>query len=166
MIKLLATICVALLAVGTMACGAFDEDGTTGGEDTGIVMGLQLPTETDVTHMRYSIYERDCPPPEFPYGVGEVDDPQGLIAQKTLDLSAATLPGGFAEFLNEPFDADSAHQFADLLLLVPPGCYQVHIQPMAGEDELSNQCLAVYTTLEVFENLMTEELLISQCQYE
>ena len=159
----LAVLCFSAILAGALACGEFDE-GADEGEPTGAVLTLELPSGSDVEYIKYSVYERTCPPPKYPYGVGEVEDMTGRVVKETVAVKEMTLPARLSEFSRRPLHEDSMHRFSDLFVLLPAGCYQIHMRPMKTPTEESLQCLAVHLTLEVFKGSITEDLLISQCE--
>ena len=160
-------ICV-LAVAGFTACGEVDDDPDR--EQTGMLMTVSSPVDTRVTHMKYEVYELDeCAPVHERYQTGPPPHPERLIHESFKKLKKGlTLPGGLGKFDKAPLDPESKHRFADLMLTVDAGCYEVRVTPMRKTEDLKDkerveECLPVQKSVEVEQGKLSEYVLISQC---
>ena len=132
-----------------MGCGDMGEEGEP---TTGIhsLTQISVGAEADVEWMKYRVTRCD-------------DDEVVLKARKS--LKELTLPGGISSFVDNPFGEQSSHAFADYLMLLETGCYDVHVQPLRGDKSKSKKCLPmVKQEIDVVPGKTTEVLLVSQCK--
>lgn len=90
------------------------------------------------------------------------------VVDMTVQLKEMDLPAGLVEFEGYRFDEESQHRFADYFVAVPPGCYDVVVQPMSpdgdGGWEPSFDCAPAFENgVTVVGEHTTEIMLISQC---
>jgi len=133
-----------------MGCGEAGDDGPDEFDETGAAITVQLEPQSDVKYMEYTITE--C---------GE-DEPLMEPAKKKLKEDI-TLPGNLPSFVDNPFDKYSEHFFADYFVVLDAGCYDVHVQPLDGDQEPSDDCISVEKQIDVVDGKTTEKVLISQC---
>ncbi len=158
MLNHLRILCLVLVISLAMGCGE-----TGGDEKTGIQMSVLLADGSEVTHIKYTVFEVDCPISSEEQATAEIPPAQPLL-EKTKALKDMKFPTRTSTFYRNPFDEESVHRFADLFLTLPVGCYQVHVQPMADEETPLKKCVGGQVTTEVFAGKLTEEVLISQCK--
>jgi hypothetical protein len=119
-----------------------------------IALTMDVLAPTDIAAMQITVERVSCEGEEF--------EPGTWTAVKTLE--DFFLPGDIPAFINQPFDEDSVHIFADHYFLLPAGCYDAEIVPLAENREPSELCYAARKThIEVYDGLTSEVLLISQC---
>ena len=146
------------------------------------MLSTALDAKSDVVAMEYHITPVACDDDNennfaaagsLNYEKGD-NEPIGEKMVVKKGLKELTLPGGIPTFENKPFDAHSDHHFADMLKLLPVGCYDVDVYPLKEgkkqkkgykKYERSDQCMSVHRDgVEVVSGKTTEILLISQCE--
>jgi hypothetical protein len=153
---------VPLLAVALLplACSSSNGSGSggapgvaeqTGTGTLGISIGSIDPAH-DVTQIHFAIVLRDDPCTAQP------------IAETTVDLQPEPLP---------PFNPDGGsvlpdggganHPFADAFIVVPAGTFNVCATPLTKSGQPSAQCGLAQAQVRVFQDGVTEVLLVSQC---
>jgi probable HAF family extracellular repeat protein len=147
-------------AVAGLALGACSDGGDLGNRsgvgagigEAGLHLQLTLPFHVGVARVKFEIVPVDCGsgmplPGEMP---GIVDRP----------IEELRLPGGNQELGGQPLADGSIHYFADLFMVLDPGCYDVTATPSPPEicqpAHAYNVRVPVGGTAEVF--------LVSQCQ--
>ena len=150
MFKRWTAACCAVALAASIGCGEAGDDSPDQFDGTGAAIAVQLEPQSDVEYMEYTITE--C---------GE-EEPLMEPEQKALkeDMS---LPGDLPSFVDNPFDEYSEHLFADYFVVLDAGCYDVHVQPLDGHQQPSEDCIPVQQQMEVVDGKTTEEVLISQC---
>lgn len=146
-----------LLICGLAACSPAEEGQPQGPaiEQTGMNLRTDVLGDTDVAGMGYAITPVDC-------DTGEV---AGEVIELIRDLEDILLPGGHPGFEDRPFDAASAHLFADAFQALPVGCYDVVATPLDADGQPSGDCApASAQGVAVADGQVTEVTLISQCQ--
>lgn len=140
-----------------MGCGSEEaangpkEDGTIA---SGIRLTLQFPLSTDVSAIRFDFARVTC--------AGEAVEP--TVVTRTAVLSDITLPGAIPGFVS-PLDSPSEHVFADQLMVLPAGCYDVTTTPLAADGTPSQACFrARQDNVTVKDAFTTEVILINQCR--
>lgn len=137
-----------LVATTTIACSVDSEIDNTP-TDTGFRVGIQA--------LGHELTE------QFQFDVRTCDDTP--VTSGTAGLSPLKLPGGLSTFQDAPYDADSAHSFADRYFLLDAGCYLVDATPLDGDGTPVEECSAVLDKqVVVSDGDTTEILLISQCE--
>lgn len=124
-------------------------------------LGLTTDTlaNTDLGGVRYTVTEVDCATgdPVVPAHTESAD----------VDLADMYIPGGNGTFEDTPYDADSEHLFADQYFDLAPGCYDVLVEPLQENGDLSEDCWSAHRDgVQVFAGVTTEILLIMQCRGE
>jgi hypothetical protein len=79
-------------------------------------------------------------------------------------LESIRIPGGIPDLEGQPFDAASAHVFADHFMVLDAGCYRVTTTPLASGDVPTSQCTSASANAQVRDGQTTEVLLINQCK--
>lgn len=142
------------LLVAAVGCGQTgDDDGPPAeSEETGIAIAVDFQESSDVAGFDFTIL--DC-------------EDQDVISQQTKALDEVVIPGEIPEFVDEPFDENSDHQFADHFEQLEAGCYDLEVQPVDDAGEPSADCMSERAT-EVFvvDGKTTEILMVSQCHGE
>ncbi len=109
---------------------------------------------SDVDTVRYLVTPVDCASGDA------LDTPE--VFERPVEPGA--LPGNIAELGDAPLDSNSAHAFADLLEVVPSGCYDIAAQPVDAGGNPSSDCIeAAKAGVEVVAGDTIEVVLISQC---
>ncbi len=153
-------VALALVSVAMMAIGCGEVSSQDESTETGVQAITQIGSSeyNDVESMHYTVTRVECSSK-----VG-YDGDYGVVYDDQVSLKDLTLPGGIPSFIDQPFDENSAHQFADKFLLLDAGCYDVHVQPMRSEYEVSESCVPVEKQgIKVEDGETTEVLLVSQC---
>ncbi len=149
------TIGIAAIIMAALAMACVDGDGDDEPDvQTGIeaLTELGVEQENDVKWMKYTVT-----------ACGEKE----VLYQSKKRLKDLTLPGGIPKFVKHPFAEHSSHRFADYLLLVDTGCYDVYVQPLDKNKKKSKKCMPVHKKdIEVKKGKTTEVLLVSQCKGE
>jgi hypothetical protein len=79
-------------------------------------------------------------------------------------LEDQLLPGTLSAFRDQPLDEFSGHLFADLFVLLPPGCYDVTTIPTGANGERSRECAPAFKKrVQVQSSETVEVFLINQC---
>jgi hypothetical protein len=121
-----------------------------------MALTMDILDDTDVAGMNYTIIGVDC----------ETGEPlvPAVIEDASIDLEDMLIPGGNPNLANSPFTPRSGHLFADSFFLLETGCYDVQIQPVGIEGDISDDCSpASAQGVEVVDGATTEITLISQC---
>ncbi len=137
----------AALAVTTLACSSDTVAPSDAEADSGLTVGVQSLADDDVSQFRFRV--ETC-------GGDHVET-------ATTSLEDMMLPGGIGKFENEPFDADSAHKFADQYFTLDAGCYRVTATPLDDADTRVDACTKESKEVTVEDGETTEITLISQC---
>ncbi|MFU8806763.1 MAG: hypothetical protein ACNA8W_23345, partial [Bradymonadaceae bacterium] len=145
---------VPLLGVGLIgaACSATDVEDIPPGSvsSTGMALIMDYLGDSDVKGFHYIVTSCGGYEP---------------VVDKKTDLEDLTLPGMIPFFDNKPLDSHSKHLFADHFMVLPAGCYDVKVVPLASKKEPSKDCArASARGVEVFKGLTTEILVVSQCK--
>ncbi len=152
--------CAGILAMSMLSACTVDapEDTTIDtASRTGMALTVDTLADTDVARMQYTIKGVDC-------RTGEPVDP-ALEIVEVKDLEDLVLPGNNTDLEERPFDADSQHLFADAFFFLPEGCYDVQVQPLQENGDVSEDCaIATQDRVAVFDGETTEILLINQCE--
>jgi hypothetical protein len=130
-----------------------------GAETARLKLTTDVLADTDLGGVRYTVTEVDCNTgdPIVPANVETAD----------VDLADMFIPGGNGTFEDTPYDADSEHLFADQYFDLAPGCYDVLVEPIQENGDLSRDCWSAHQDgVEVFASSTTEILLIMQCRGE
>ena len=153
------------LLLGLGACAIEDAPSEPGSDaaalDAARVTGLALTfdtlDDTDVAGFMFTATEVDC-------ATGLPIAPPNVVTAFE-DLEDMYLPGTGGMFENAPFDTDSQHLFSDHFFALPPGCYDVVVQPVDINGDPSIDCApASASNVTVNDGATTEILLISQCR--
>lgn len=146
------SLSMGMIAALAAACSSTERPRETGG--SGIQTQALVANGTDVAQIEYLVQAVDC----------ESGDPIGDPDIRTFPVSEQGIPGTLPELENNPFDAGAAHPFADLFMVVPPGCYSVTTTPLTDYGELSADCAPAHKTgIETQEGETVEIFLINQC---
>lgn len=157
-------VSLALGMLATAGCGFENEDGRSVGaqapiETSRLALTTDVLADTDIGGMRYTVEQVDC-------ATGAPITPPFTETADT-ELEDMYIPGGNGTFENAPFDANSQHLFADQFFDLPAGCYDVLVEPIQADGELSEDCWSAHQdTVEVMEGATTEIFLILQCRGE
>jgi hypothetical protein len=156
-----------LLFVSLVAFGCVEEDTDSAFDTTGIMLTVDIDGNTDVTSMRFEVYPGELDPDGACINTGE----EPFTA--TADLEDLHLP---AAVNGNEFAVRTDHLFADRFFTLPAGCYNIVVQPLAADTDLSRchhdcpsapvesaDCARAEGTADVADGLTTEVLLISQC---
>jgi hypothetical protein len=116
---------------------------------TGMALSVDFKGKTDVVGMRF-----------------EVETCQGKpVLSKSKALEDLQLPGMIPTFVDNPFDGQSSHLFADHFMVLPAGCYNVRVTPITNKGAASEDCASASAqNVTVHDGLTTEIVLISQCK--
>jgi|GEM_PF-1551873 len=157
--KYLALLCLAL----TVGCSEAVEHAPTQTPTTNpvfdtatLALSIDVLADTDLGGVRFTVTEVDClsGAPVLPAHVETAD----------VDLADMFIPGGNGTFEDAPYDANSEHLFADQYFDLAPGCYDVLVEPLQANGELSEDCWSAHRdAVPVFAGSTTEILLIMQC---
>jgi hypothetical protein len=146
------------LALSAVACNKAGE--STGsqpveGVKSALHMNVPLPSGSDVHFVGFSVQKVSC----------DDGSSQGSPIGQIVPIEDQPVPGGAANLQNNPLDKGSAHVFADLFLVVEPGCYDVVTTPLDGSQGQSKDCaLALKKKVVVSPAQTTEIFLINQCK--
>jgi hypothetical protein len=130
-----------------------------GAETARLELTTDVLADTDLGGVRYTVTQVDC-------NTGDPIVP-GYTESVDVDLADMYIPGGNGTFEDTPYDADSQHLFADQYFDLAPGCYDVLVEPLQANGDLSRDCWSAHrNAVEVFASSTTELLLIMQCRGE
>lgn len=158
------TVVVAALALALGACAAPNEAPAQAADSaaldatrtTGLALTYDTLDDTDVAGFNFTATEVDC-------ATGLPIVPANVVTAFE-DLEDMYLPGTGGMFENAPFDTNSQHLFSDHFFALPPGCYDVVVQPVDIDGNHSVDCTpASASSVVVNDGLTTEIMLISQC---
>lgn len=142
---------------GTPADAASGEQGET----TGVASALlrvdvrALLATDDVARLHFAAERVSCEGEAFEASTVVSEAP---VAELSLSVPNPVLGG-------EPLAADSQHAFADELMALEPGCYDITLTPLGVSGEPSRGCApASANAVRIYPELTTEVVLISQCQ--
>lgn len=108
----------------------------------------------DVARLRFVAERVSC--------AGEAFEAQTVVSEGS--VSELLLPVSVPELDGQPLAPDSEHAFADKLLVLAPGCYDITLTPLAANGEASNGCAAATANgVRIYPELTTEIVLVSQC---
>lgn len=154
-LRWLSVLCVLPLAV---ACGTDEApaDGPTAGQGQ-LGLTVDVLADTDISGFAFKAVAVDCAT-----GV-ELVPP--VVSTTTRDLEDMLIPGGNPHQAGRPYDASSAHLFADAFMWLDAGCYDVTAQPLDIDGNASADCAAAgRQNVSVSAGGTTEITLISQCR--
>jgi hypothetical protein len=150
------------------ACNDTSENAMQGNADDAAIstQGLALTWQAppwaleDVTAIRYELHKHGCFPEDVLVTYEHIVE--------TVPLSEFTIPGGINSLENNPLDADSTHQFADLFISLEPACYDIVLFPVGADGETAYiQCnVPSINNVQVLPGETTEVLAIMQCNNE
>ena len=134
------------------ACGT-EGDTASNADSSASLRGFAYASDSVVTGFRYDIATCGAEPGLF-------------VETASVPLLMQTLPSTAFQVGDEvPFDADSAHNFADHFAALELGCYVVTATPIDGEGNAFDGCTAPSRQVELDVPGVTEEIvLVSQCE--
>ena len=114
-----------------------------------------LLATTDVTALRFTATRVSCS--------GEATSSEVVTSDAAIEDLA--LPVMNPELSGKPLAPDSNHVFADKLVELEPGCYDISLNPLAAGGGPSSKCAqAKASHVQIFPEATTEIVLVSQCQ--
>jgi hypothetical protein len=150
----------ALLPLG-LGCGAAESAASSSGtEAVGSSHALlridveSLLEQDDVSQLRFVAQRVSC--------AGEAFEPSTVTSDAP--VADLLLPVENPTLADQPLAPDSEHAFADKLIALEPGCYDITLTPLGPSGEPSTQCgAASASAVRIVPELTTEIVLISQC---
>jgi hypothetical protein len=154
--------CACALLPLALACGAAEgADGSSPAETVGSSQALlrvdvaALLEQDDVSQLRFEAVRVSC--------AGEAFEPSTVTSDAP--IADLLLPVENPTLANQPLAPDSEHAFADKLVALEPGCYDITLTPLGPSGEPSSRCSAAgASAVEILPELTTEIVLVSQCQ--
>jgi hypothetical protein len=153
--------CAWLLLPLSMACGSAEgSTSSLGVEPVSSSRALlrvdveALLAQDDVSELRFVAQRVSCAGESIEASVVTSDAP---LAELLLPVDNPALAG-------QPLAPDSEHAFADKLIALDPGCYDITLSPLGASGEPSTRCRAASAdAVRILPELTTEIVLISQC---
>lgn len=144
-----------------LACGAAEGVvGSSATETVGVGQALlrvdveALLEQDDVSELRFEAVRVSC--------AGETFEPRTVTSDAP--LAGLLLPVENPSLADQPLAPGSEHAFADKLIALEPGCYDITLTPLDPSGEPSSQCSAASASaVQILPELTTEIVLLSQC---
>ena len=150
---------ISLFSVGAAALAGCAEvpDDSTAFDSHNLELTFDTLADTDVGGFHFTATEVDC-------ATGLPVVPANIVTASE-DLEDMYFPGAGSIFEDAPYDADSQHLFSDHFFWLPEGCYDILVQPVTADGEISEDCAsASLSGVSVTDGATTEVVLISQCE--
>jgi len=145
-----------LMGSGCAVSAAGSNDAPIGVSAARLSVDLQaLLATTDVATLRFTATPVSCS--------GEAVT--SAVVTNVAAIEDLALPVMNPELSGKPLAPDSNHVFADELLELKPGCYDISLAPLTQTGDPSSKCAeAKAPHVQIFPEATTEIVLLSQCQ--
>ena len=153
----LAFVALALGATSIVGCAELPTESTDSAGTHNLALTYDTLADTDVGGFQFTATEVDC-------DTGLPIVPANVVTAIE-DLEDMYFPGAGSIFENAPYDADSQHLFSDHFFWLPEGCFDILVEPMTADGDLSEDCASAHlSNVSVTDGNTTEVVLISQCE--